>query len=92
MGTKGVAMARPWPFDTLEKLREAGYKYQDASLCSEPGCGKIIYWFITPKLKRMPFVIIPGPERDSVPHYQPHFVDCVGAKRFSRSGGYRAKN
>jgi hypothetical protein len=74
----------PWPHDTLEKLREAGYSYQERSKCLSPQCTTVAHWFITPKGKWMPFEIVAGVTHNGEPTYRPHFSTCPEARKFSR--------
>ncbi len=80
-----------WKHDTLEKLREAGYSYQERSKCAAPSCATLVYWFITPNGKWMPFeqVEVPDPLNPNSDQatkliVQPHFASCVDARKFSR--------
>ena len=67
-----------WPHDNLEKLREAGYSFQEASKCAAPSCDTIVHWFITPKGKWMPMETLPDGRMET------HFARCVEARKFSR--------
>lgn len=81
--------SKGWPHDTLEKLREAGYKYQERSKCAAPSCKVEVYWFITPKLKWMPFNVKPIADTiasDGVTRFEPHFASCPEARKLSRKG------
>lgn len=89
IGGKEKHMATPWKHDSLEKLREAGYSYQERGACADPSCKTVVYWFITPKQKWMPFEIVEkfpaGPSDAPVEQrYQPHFATCPGSRQFSR--------
>lgn len=76
----------PWKYDTLEKLREAGYSYEERGACADPTCKTVVFWFITPNKKWMPMELISVPDGTTARKeiYQPHFVSCPGARRFSR--------
>ena len=78
---------KPWPHDTLEKLREAGYSYEERGACADPTCKTVVFWFITPNKKWMPMEQIAPADPlagEALMRYQPHFVSCPGARRFSR--------
>ena len=84
-------MSTPWPHDTLVKLRDAGYSYQEQGKCLNPACKVTVFWFITPKGKWMPFEMkeVPDPMNPNSDQatkviYQPHFASCPDARKFSR--------
>lgn len=70
-----------WPHDTLEKLRNAGYSYQERGKCSAPTCRVEVFWFITPKGKWMPMeALAPAGEPGSiVPRPTAATDDALGA-------------
>jgi hypothetical protein len=77
----------PWKLDTQEKLRDAGYSFEEAGTCADPNCKSTVYWFITPKQKWMPFELIAPADPlagTAEMRYQPHFATCPGARKFSR--------
>lgn len=81
----------PWKHDTQEKLRDAGYHYEEKGFCTDPTCKFTVYWFITPNQKWMPMEMIevadttnPNSDQATKMIYQPHFVSCPGARKFSR--------
>lgn len=76
-------MSAPWKFDTLEKLREAGYEYVERGKCLAPSCREQIYWFLTPNKKWMPMELWVTAEGE---RYQPHFATCPESRKFSRRG------
>lgn len=75
--------------DTLVELAEAGYRALDTSLCA---CGVKMYWFLTPKNRRMPFSLkaelMVGEDtiyrQRAVTRYEPHFAACPHANRFRK--------
>jgi hypothetical protein len=74
-----------WPHDTLAKLRDAGYSYQEQGKCLSPNCRVTVFWFITPNRKWMPFeMIAPTDHESATTRYQPHFASCPDARKFSR--------
>ena len=86
-------MGTPWPHDTLEKLREAGYEYVERGKCLAPACNVEIFWFVTPNKKWMPMErfsapLPAGPGDAPAPPilFRPHFSSCPDARKFSRRG------
>ena len=67
-----------WSNNTVAKLKDAGYVFQDGGKCLSPTCDKQILWFITPRGHWMPF------EMDEAGIVQPHFSSCPDARKFSR--------
>lgn len=83
-------MPQGWKYDTQEKLRDAGYSFQETGKCLAPSCKTIIHWFITPKGKWMPFELfsptgeVGDHDRDQPFSYRPHFATCPESRKFSR--------
>lgn len=81
-------MGKPWPHDTMEKLREAGYQYQERGRCMAPNCKVVIFWFITPNKKWMPMEIVAPATAEietEVTKFQPHWASCPESRNFHRS-------
>jgi len=64
-----------WPYDSPEKLREAGYHFDGWGQCRAPECRARLHFYVTPKGKRMPM----DPET-----CQPHWASCKAVQRFKR--------
>lgn len=79
-------MGAPWPHDTMEKLKAAGYTFEDTSKCLSPTCSVTVHWFITPNKKWMPFDAMLGQFPSGDDRLQPHFGPCPESRRFSRKG------
>jgi hypothetical protein len=63
-------LGTPWPHNSHEKLKAAGYVFLESKICKGKNCGATIHWYRTPKGKLMPFNT----------QFQPHFADCPDAK------------
>jgi predicted RNA-binding Zn-ribbon protein involved in translation (DUF1610 family) len=61
--------------DTFVGLQEAGYKHYSAWRC--PSCGRHVEIFLTPRCKKMGFVL----KKDSETSYEPHAAVCPMLKR-----------
>ena len=61
-----------------EDLESAGYVFGGPAKCR--GCGAAIFWFETPKEKRMPFSWLPASPSD----LEPHWATCPQAKEFKK--------
>ncbi len=73
-------MGKPWPHDTGEKLREAGYSFIQWATCRHPECGASLQFWLTPRGAKMPMSAI----KDDPTRLEPHWASCVGAKQFSK--------
>lgn len=73
--------------DTLAELAIAGYREQGTGVCQ--ACGVKLYWFLTPKNRKMPFSLkaelMIGADtiyrQRSNTRYEPHFAACPQANR-----------
>lgn len=66
---------------TERELTDGGYVASGTSRCQGSACQTWLYWYLTPKGKRMPLSKVinnPGPV------YEPHFLVCISAKEFRR--------
>lgn len=74
-----------WPL-SAEELVKLGYRYSRAKICKAGECGKPLLMAWTPHGALMPMVEVERPLTASEGRYfQPHFIDCPGAKKFRRS-------
>ena len=73
----------PFP-NTAQRLREAGYVYDNDATCR--GCGADIQWWITPKGKKMPMSFKQtGNVKDGFGEVmESHFSSCPNANSFRR--------
>ena len=75
-----MSEAAKWP-KGAGALRALGYKSEGKGSCQS--CGAEIIWARTPNGRRMPMVEA-EPESADERWFQPHFVDCTEAKKWSK--------
>jgi len=66
---------KPWPYNTPEDLKEAGYKLSGSGRCRGQNCGAMIEWWKTPQDHNIPI------DPDTM---QPHWATCPNSKSFKR--------
>ena len=68
-------MNKPWPYKSVQELREAGYVFVKLGHCREESCGDAISWWKTPDEKFMPL---------DATTLEPHWTSCKKPKRFRK--------
>ena len=69
--------------DNRRDLEQMGYTFNGEGICR--GCGAELFWYITPREKKMPFSRIAdsGPS-DDVEKLEPHWNSCSAREQFRK--------
>ena len=68
-------MSAPWPYNSPDKLRQAGYAFQAEGRCHASVCNAAIQWWKTPTGKLMPL---------DAATFEPHWATCKNAAKFKK--------